>query len=177
MASSYTSFSGKSSHPPVWYILYPDSVLIHLWSRDKFHIWSKFKLHGSALQSWSRLLIQTRDERTRVSEVCPCPRFVDMPVSEVMTLPESMSESVSEVYKNLVSVSESESEVKTFPGSESVPEVPKNVVSVSKSASDTDSDTNSCPKSCPCPFISDPDSAVLIKSAIAWIIFKTGDKK
>ena len=40
-----------------------------------------------------------RDERTRVSDVCPCPRFSDMsvsePVSEVMTL------SVSEVQKNL----------------------------------------------------------------------------
>ena len=68
----------------------------------------------------------TRDERTRVSEVCPRPRFSDLPVSEVvsvsevMTLSESMSESVSEVHKNLVSVSESESEVKIFPGSEFV---------------------------------------------------------
>ena len=38
--------------------------------------------------------------------------------------------------------------------SEFVSEVPQNLVSVSKSASDTDSDTNSCPKSFPCPFIS-----------------------
>ena len=50
-----------------------------------------------------RIMTQTRDERTRVSDVCPCPRFSDMPlsepvsVSEVMTLSESMSESVSEV--------------------------------------------------------------------------------
>ena len=49
-----------------------------------------------------------------MSEVCPCPRFVDMPVPEVV----SMSESVSKVFKNLVS--ESESEVKFFPGSDSV---------------------------------------------------------
>ena len=50
-------------------------------------------------------------------------------VSEVMPLPESVSESVSEVKK-----------------------IP---MSVSESASDTDSDTNSCPKSCPCPPNSD----------------------
>ena len=70
------------------------------------------------------LLDSTRDERTRVSDVCPCPspcpRFADMPlsepvsVSEVMTLSESMSESVSEVQKNLVSVSEPTSEIEIF---------------------------------------------------------------
>ena len=65
------------------------------------------------------------------------------PLSEVLTLSESVSESVSEVSENLVSVSES------------VSEVSKNFVSESESASDTDSDTSSCPNSCPCP----PNSA------------------
>ena len=60
---------------------------------------------------------------------------VSEPLSEVLTL----SESVSEVSENLVSVSES------------VSEVSKNFVSESESASDTDSDTSSCPNSCPCP--------------------------
>ena len=74
----------------------------------------------------------TRDERTRVSDVCPCPspcpRFSDMPVSEpvsvseVMTLSESVSESASEVQKNLVSVSEPASEIEFFYLSESVSE-------------------------------------------------------
>ena len=77
-------------------------------------------------------VILARDERTRVSDVypcpSPCPRFSDMPlselvsVSEVMTLSESMSESVSEVQKNLVSVSESTSEIEIFYLSESVSE-------------------------------------------------------
>ena len=34
-----------------------------------------------------------RDERTRVSEVCPCPspKFLDMPVSEVVSVSEVMT--------------------------------------------------------------------------------------
>ena len=87
-----------------------------------------------------KIRLQHRDERTRVSEVCPCPspcpRFADIPVSEVVSVSEDMTLSES------MSVSES------------VSEVLKNFVSVSESASDTNSDTNSCPKSCPCPFIS-----------------------
>ena len=91
-----------------------------------------------------------RDERTRVSDVCPgpCPRFSDMPlsesVSEVMTLSESMSESVSEVQKNLVSVSEPTSEIEIFYLSESVSESMSELMSepMSVSASEPLSESN-----------------------------------
>ena len=72
------------------------------------------------------LHIHTRDEQTRMSEVCPCPSpfpgFSDMPVSEV--------------FKNLVSVSESESKVKNSPGSESVSEFTSELMSVSEPSSE-----------------------------------------
>ena len=80
---------------------------------------------------------------------------VSEPLSEVLTLSESVSESVSEVSENLVSVSES------------VSEVSKNFVSESESASDTDSDTSSCPNSCPCP----PNSAVRFFKFISFCVF------
>ena len=39
--------------------------------------------HRSAM---CRCMAHARDERTRVSDVCPCPRFTDMPVSEVVSV-------------------------------------------------------------------------------------------
>ena len=62
--------------------------------------------------STNKFIFDIRDERTRLSELCPCPRFSDMCVSEVMTLP--ISESVSEVPKIFVSVSESASDMDSF---------------------------------------------------------------
>ena len=68
------------------------------------------------IRVWIRSGQNSKDERTRVSEVrpSPCPRFSEMPVSGVMTL------SVSEALKNLVSVSESTSEIMSEPMSMSV---------------------------------------------------------
>ena len=57
------------------------------------------------------LYVTCGDERAHVSEVCPCPRFSDMPVSEVVSVFEVMTLSES------MSASESESEVKNPPGS------------------------------------------------------------
>ena len=49
------------------------------------------------------VLSSGRDERTRVSDVCPCPRFTDLSVSEPVSVSEVMTLSVFEDQKNLAS--------------------------------------------------------------------------
>ena len=95
------------------------------------------KIQLSSDNSSDTIMVRDRDERTRVSEVCPCPspclRFSDMPVSEVMSESEPMSEVFGHVrVRTRVRVRSqtlpmSVSEVMTLPISvfESVSEVPK----------------------------------------------------
>ena len=95
------------------------------------------KIQLSSDNSSDTIMVRDRDERTRVSEVCPCPspclRFSDMPVSEVMSESEPMSEVFGHVrVRTRVRVRSqtlpiSVSEVMTLPMSvsESVSEVPK----------------------------------------------------